>query len=113
MAPEIYETESYDEKVDVWSLGILIYELLHGKSPFVGKTAFRIFKNILSNKLDFSSNIDSCAQDFILKTLKIDPTKRPSCEELLRHPFLSEENNIFSNRQTIEKYFPFGNDKFG
>ena len=58
MAPEIYETENYDEKVDVWSLGILIYELLHGKSPFVGKTAFRIFKNILSNKLDFNSNID-------------------------------------------------------
>lgn len=40
MAPEIYETENYNEKVDIWSLGIMIYELLHGKSPFVGKTAF-------------------------------------------------------------------------
>ena len=58
MAPEIYETESYNEKVDVWSLGILIYELLHGKSPFEGKTAFRIFKNIINNKLDFNTNIN-------------------------------------------------------
>lgn len=57
MAPEIYETENYDEKVDIWSLGIMIYELLHGKSPFVGKTAFWIFKNILSSKPNFDPSI--------------------------------------------------------
>ena len=47
MAPEIYETEQYDEKVDIWGLGILLYEMIHGNSPFVGKCAFKIFRNIV------------------------------------------------------------------
>lgn len=105
MAPEIYETENYDEKVDVWSLGIMIYEMLHGKSPFVGKTAFRIFKNILSSKPNFDSQIPPDAQDFILKALKIDPKKRPSCEELLQHPFLNDTQKDISNRSTVERYY--------
>lgn len=61
MAPEIYETADYDEKVDIWSLGILIYEMMHGKSPFVGKTAFWIFKNILSSTPDFGPEINPIA----------------------------------------------------
>lgn len=61
MAPEIYETEDYNEKVDIWSLGILLYELMHGKSPFVGKTAFWIFKNILNNKLDLDPSMKPSA----------------------------------------------------
>ena len=36
MAPEMVNNSSYNEKVDVWSLGILLYELIHGKAPFSG-----------------------------------------------------------------------------
>lgn len=47
MAPEIFETNEYSFGVDIWSLGILLYEFFHGKSPFKGKSALVIYKNIL------------------------------------------------------------------
>ena len=58
MAPEIYETEDYNESVDIWGLGILLYEMIHGKSPFAGKSAFKIFRNIVENKIEFKEGID-------------------------------------------------------
>ena len=58
MAPEIYETEDYNESVDIWGLGILLYEMIHGKSPFAGKSAFKIFRNIVENKIEFKEDID-------------------------------------------------------
>ena len=45
MAPEMYENEEYTFSVDVWSIGILLYELLHKRSPFEEKNAFKIYKN--------------------------------------------------------------------
>lgn len=104
MAPEIYETADYDEKVDIWSIGILLYEIFYGKSPFVEKTAFRIFKNIFSKKPIFDQSLDPRAKDIISKTLQIDPKKRPSASELLKHPFFNEQIQS-SNRSTIEKIY--------
>lgn len=46
MAPEILEKKQYDEKVDIWSLGILLYELFHNKSPFWASTHEGIYKKI-------------------------------------------------------------------
>ena len=46
MAPEIFEKKPYDEKVDVWCLGVLLYELIHGKSPYKGNTVIDIYNNI-------------------------------------------------------------------
>lgn len=47
MAPEVYESSEHDQKADIWSLGVLLYEIIEGSSPFLEKTAFRIYKNIL------------------------------------------------------------------
>lgn len=43
MAPEIFENFKYDFKVDIWSLGILLFELIHGYSPFRGKSLFDVY----------------------------------------------------------------------
>ena len=47
MAPEIYENEEYNVAVDIWSLGILLYEMIHGYSPFSSKSVFKIYRNIV------------------------------------------------------------------
>ncbi len=58
MAPEIFEKNKYSKGVDVWSLGILLYEIFHGRSPFVGNSHFAIFKNILNRKIEINESLD-------------------------------------------------------
>ena len=53
MAPEIFENKSYDHNVDIWSLGIFLYELYHNRSPFKAKTQNEIYKNAIKNKIEF------------------------------------------------------------
>jgi serine/threonine protein kinase len=45
--PEIYENEFYDQRIDVWSLGILLYEMYFQQSPFSSKSVFKIYRNII------------------------------------------------------------------
>ena len=51
MAPEVIRGDHQDEKVDVWSLGILLYELLHGKTPFRSNAPLEIQKNIIAKTM--------------------------------------------------------------
>lgn len=65
MAPEIYENEKYNGSVDVWSLGVLLYEMFHGYSPFGNKCVFKIYKNIVQEEIKFKQDIDSKAKHLI------------------------------------------------
>ena len=104
MAPEIFENEKYNDSVDVWSLGILLYEMLHGSSPFVGKSVFNIYKNILKEEINFKRNIDGEAADLILKILKTNPQKRPSIEDVANHPYIVKNfNNIYNQFESNSK----------
>ena len=73
MAPEIYENEKYDGSVDVWSLGILLYEMFHRCSPFGSKSVFKIYRNIVEGEIKFKNNMDLKAKDLILMILKNKP----------------------------------------
>jgi serine/threonine protein kinase len=90
MAPEIFENSAYTEKVDVWSLGILLYELIHGYSPFRAPTLLEIYKNILRKNIRYLDGISEKAVDLISKILRYNPKDRPTVQEILTHPFLSE-----------------------
>ena len=97
MAPEIFSNSQYNQKVDIWSLGILLYELYHGYSPYRGKDIFDIYKNILHNKIEFRNNLDPIIKNLILNLLKQKKEKRPNVNEILKHQYFY---NFVSKKQT-------------
>jgi len=50
MSPENYDSEEYDDKCDVWSFGIMVYELLYGRTPWNGKNEKDLFKNHINKE---------------------------------------------------------------
>ena len=90
MAPEIFENKQYNQKVDIWSLGILLFELLHGFSPFRGSSVLNIYKNILKGKIKFKKTICPLAKDLIVKILQFKMSRRLDVHQILKHPFMSK-----------------------
>lgn len=70
MAPELIRHQKYSEKVDVWGLGIITYQLLSGKTPFDGKNIKKINQNIIYKEIKFPdkqwASISENAKDFIM-----------------------------------------------
>ena len=91
IAPEILKSE-YDEKCDVWSIGVILYYILSGKFPFTGKTNIEIFEKIKNNEPFYGNNLfNSNSQntmDFIKQCLRKNPNERLSAQECLLHPWL-------------------------
>eukprot|EP01016_Furgasonia_blochmanni_P003443 TRINITY_DN11352_c0_g1_i2.p1 TRINITY_DN11352_c0_g1~~TRINITY_DN11352_c0_g1_i2.p1 ORF type:complete len:361 (+),score=54.78 TRINITY_DN11352_c0_g1_i2:61-1083(+) len=88
MAPEMIRREPYDERIDIWAIGILLYELLHGYSPFKGrKNEEEAAQNILYKPVAFGGNVSSLAKDLILKVLRHNPEERLSIQGILTHPW--------------------------
>jgi serine/threonine protein kinase len=76
MAPELLQKKSYDYTVDIWGLGILLYELMHGYSPYRAKKIEEIYDNIINKGIKFSSRISEEVKDLLVKILKINPKER-------------------------------------
>jgi serine/threonine protein kinase len=66
-------------EADIWSVGVVYYQLLYGKYPYVGLSDSDILKSIEKTKPDFSGvNISSISRDFIERCLTDNPQKRIS-----------------------------------
>ena len=101
-SPEILR-DSYNEKTDMWSLGVIVYEILVGKPPYNSKEKIDILKEIYNGEVDYLNQnfteLSYNAQDFIKKLLVVDPESRLSPKEALAHPWValgSKENRINS-----------------
>ena len=92
IAPEVLN-KSYNEKCDIWSAGVVLYVMLTGNFPFVGKTSQKLFENIKSGKYKTTGKeweaISPQAKDLIKKMLELNTNKRISASECLKSPFIS------------------------
>lgn len=79
MAPEIFEGKPYGRSVDWWSMGVIVFEMIHGIAPFDvadrGNTK-AVYESIKSNKIRFGKDIDETSRSFIQSLLTISPKKR-------------------------------------
>nr|AHZ63888.1 phototropin [Anomodon rostratus] len=93
IAPEIISGQGHSSAVDWWALGILLYEMLFGRTPFRGKNRQKTFADVLDKKLYFPSNIPVSleAKLLIRDLLNRDPTTRLGSQrgahEIKNHPF--------------------------
>ena len=96
IAPEVVK-QSYTEKCDIWSIGVIFYMLLVGYAPFDGDTDDDIIKSALEGKADFTSeewkDVDADAKNLVKKMLTYNPEKRPSAKECLKHNYFAKKMN--------------------
>ncbi|XP_077484918.1 aurora kinase A-B-like [Amblyomma americanum] len=89
LPPEMIEGTVYNEKVDHWALGILIYEFLVGKPPFESETTQETYQRIRNARVQFPPYVSADARDIIGKLLKTRPADRISLDEVLSHPWVT------------------------
>eukprot|EP01127_Copromyxa_protea_P023015 TRINITY_DN8506_c0_g1_i1.p1 TRINITY_DN8506_c0_g1~~TRINITY_DN8506_c0_g1_i1.p1 ORF type:complete len:333 (+),score=53.07 TRINITY_DN8506_c0_g1_i1:40-1038(+) len=82
--------QPYDFSVDIWSLGVLMYEFLIGKPPFEAETQAETYSKICDVDLSFPASVPLSreAKDLIVKLLQKDPERRITLEKVLTHPWL-------------------------
>ena len=90
LAPEIIKEEGHDEKVDIWCIGVLLFELITGNVPFQGNDIDTLKENILHLRISWPKDINIDAKNLIKKILKLDPNSRISLEEMLKNPFFTK-----------------------
>ena len=117
MAPEIMKNQKYDSKADLWSVGVIIYQLHFKALPYNGVNE-EIILNKIKNKVPYKEPEDPQLKDLINKLLVEDPSKRLSWDEYFNHPFFytgdqtsttTAANNIIKNlRYSYIKDFDLG-----
>ena len=88
LPPEMVEGREHDEQVDVWSLGVLLYEFLVGNPPFEAEGHSATYRRISRVDLRFPRGIPEDAQDLIRRLLVKDPSKRMSLSSIPTHPWI-------------------------
>ncbi|XP_029850947.2 aurora kinase A isoform X2 [Ixodes scapularis] len=91
----------YDEKVDIWSVGVLTYEFLVGKPPFECKTARETHRRICAADIKFPDFVCEPARDLITKLLKKVPKERASLDEVMAHPWVVDNADTTVEASTL------------
>ncbi|MCQ2819401.1 MAG: aurora family serine/threonine-protein kinase [archaeon] len=93
LAPEMVEKSTHDNSIDLWCLGVLIYEFCVGNPPFESKTQRETCEKISQLKISFPTFLSEQVRDLIMGLLKKNPKERLTLEQVKRHPWFEEFRN--------------------
>lgn len=88
MAPEMIRMEPYDQSIDIWALGILAFQLYHGKVPVEHDEDHMTMALVLQNSAPVLQDASEEFTDFVSCCLQLDPKKRYNTHQLYNHPFI-------------------------
>lgn len=95
MAPEMLLHRKYDARVDIWSVGIILYEALFGKAPYKSDTIDEVLVKIKEQQpivIPRGRKLSDPCRDLLTRCLKTNPEERMTFEEFFGHPFLDLEH---------------------
>jgi len=94
LSPEMIAQEGHDQRLDIWNLGVLLFEMLTGQPPFSGDNQRDLFENILKVKINYPKDFPRLAKDLVSKLLKSRPKDRLSLRGILEHPWMKSKPPI-------------------
>ena len=90
MSPQLLKQENYSYKCDIWSMGVVTYELIFGKKPWTGTNVMSIESSIQNNPLTFPETIPKSVEDLIRQMLSYEEKDRPDWNDILNHAAYQE-----------------------
>lgn len=106
VAPEIVKNQPYDQACDMWSVGVVIYVMLCGYTPFSEKTQDKVFERIKAGEYKFDkgdwSKVSEEAKDLIKGLMCINPDKRLTAGQALRSKWISGLSQQSLRRRSLE-----------
>ncbi|XP_019940657.2 ribosomal protein S6 kinase alpha-1 isoform X3 [Paralichthys olivaceus] len=101
VAPEVLKRQGYDEGCDIWSLGVLLYTMLAGFTPFANgpeDTPNEILSRIGSGRFSLIGGnwdtVSDAAKELVSKMLHVDPHQRLTAKQVLRHPWIVQRDKL-------------------
>jgi aurora kinase len=88
ISPEMLLGYEYDYKIDIWCIGIVLYEITVGRPPFYHPNRSLLKRKILKNKIKYPFNFSPDAESLINQLLRSDPIHRIELSEAMKHPFI-------------------------
>ncbi|KAK8890003.1 hypothetical protein M9Y10_034762 [Tritrichomonas musculus] len=107
IAPEVWRKKPYDQKCDMWSLGVLLYEMMTFRFPFDGNTTKELAQRICIGKYYVPNGYSSDLISVLKKLLQVNPAQRPSVDEILDLPFVKGRLNMilpFLSKDVITEF---------
>ncbi|XP_068652801.1 serine/threonine-protein kinase TIO-like [Aristolochia californica] len=99
MAPELVREQPYNHTADLWSLGVILYELFVGQPPFYTNSVYALIKHIVNDPVKYPESMSASFKSFLKGLLSKEPQKRMTWPALLEHPFVIESPEELKARE--------------